>query len=258
MSARASSKARRRPLVQAVGGGVAMLAAVALAGCRDYFERQALTAVALNNVEATHPITFTRRTEQLHVQVPADGDGLAPNQEVDVLSFLGRYRAESQGKLRVSAPSGARGHLAATRALRDVQDLAHEVGIEPWSVEIVRHPAGARDGATLKLSYPRTVAIPPECGDWSRDVGREHERYHYPNFGCATQRNLALSVANPRDLIEPQAETPRSSERRSAAWSEYSRGGGGAGAGGASGGGTDAATQGGKAAPSPTSGGATK
>jgi pilus assembly protein CpaD len=44
---------------------------------------------------------------------------------------------------------------------------------------------------------------------------------HYPEFGCATQSNLAGMVANARDLQRPQDEQPRSAERRSQSWSKY-------------------------------------
>lgn len=64
----------------------------------------------------------------------------------------------------------------------------------------------------------------------------DRERLPYENFGCASQRNLALTVANARDLQVPQEETPRSSEVRSASWSKYVGGSKGAGGSGASGG----------------------
>jgi pilus assembly protein CpaD len=65
------------------------------------------------------------------------------------------------------------------------------------------------------------VAVPPDCDRWPENVGRNEERIPYPNWGCATQRNMAVMVDNARDLRQPQAEDPRSSERRSATWSAY-------------------------------------
>jgi pilus assembly protein CpaD len=46
----------------------------------------------------------------------------------------------------------------------------------------------------------------------------------FPNLGCATQRNLAASIDNPNDLVEPRDETPRSGERRDEIWSKYVKG----------------------------------
>jgi pilus assembly protein CpaD len=52
-------------------------------------------------------------------------------------------------------------------------------------------------------------------------VGRNEDRIPYPNWGCATQRNLAVMVDNARDLRQPQGEDPRAGERRSVSWSAY-------------------------------------
>ena len=46
----------------------------------------------------------------------------------------------------------------------------------------------------------------------------------YPNFGCATQRNLAVQVANPADLLTPRTMQPGSAERRDTVWDAYVKG----------------------------------
>ena len=46
----------------------------------------------------------------------------------------------------------------------------------------------------------------------------------YPNFGCATQQNLAAMVANPADLLGPRSQTPRIGDRRDEHWSKYVKG----------------------------------
>ena len=77
------------------------------------------------------------------------------------------------------------------------------------------------DVPLIRLAYRRPVAMPPECDKWGENVGRNEPRIPYPNFGCATQRNTAIMIENARDLIEPQEEDPRSSEKRSVMWSGY-------------------------------------
>lgn len=221
---RATAPRARRARSAALVGALAL----ALAGCRDSLDD--LTAVQLNDPEQRHAITMGSRTETLIVPVPSAGDSLAPTQEDDVMHFLARYKAEGRGKLRVSSSAGPGGQLTATQALRELQVLVDDAGIAPWTVEVVRHPSSsARRG--LKLSYERVIAVPPVCGDWSENLGRPNrERTPAPNFGCATQRNLAVMVANPRDLVEPRSETPRSSEVRSAGWQQYTKAGSNTGA----------------------------
>ena len=46
----------------------------------------------------------------------------------------------------------------------------------------------------------------------------------WTNMGCATQRNLAASVADERDLLGPRGETPRPGERCDNVWGKYVKG----------------------------------
>ena len=67
----------------------------------------------------------------------------------------------------------------------------------------------------------RLSPSPPDCPDWSENVGRDPQNMPWPNMGCATQRNLAASVADARDLLGPRGETPRPGERRDVVWGKY-------------------------------------
>ena len=78
--------------------------------------------------------------------------------------------------------------------------------------------------APVRLSYLQFVAEPPDCPDWSENIGRDPKNMPWPNMGCASQRNLAAMVANPEDLLHPRGETPRSGERRDNVWGKYVRG----------------------------------
>lgn len=179
-------------------------------------------ALRLNTPAERHAISFRSGRAVLDVEVPPSAKGLSRNQEADVLEFLDRYAVESTGgPLRISVPSSAGDQGRGGAALRNVRALADEAGVPAASIRVERHTTRSAAGGALKLSYSRREVVPPECGDWSEDLGINHDRIHYPNFGCATQRNLALNVANPRDLQRPAREQPGSSERRSANWTKY-------------------------------------
>lgn len=198
---------------------------IAAAGCVDD-----QTAALLSNHQTHHPINYGARTETLFVEVGASSGGLSINQEADVYRFVERYKAESTGSLRIGAPKSAGGHFAVSQSMRQVEEIVRTAGIDPRAVHIARYAGLSKHGPALKLDYDKTVAEPPQCGDWSDDLGVNRDRLPYNNFGCASQRNLALTVANGRDLQGPQAETPRSSERRDAQWSQYISGKGSAAA----------------------------
>lgn len=178
------------------------------------------TAAELNEPPKRHPIGYTPHTEALLVEVPPSG-GLSANQQADVVRFVDRYKREGTGRLLVSAPRGAAAHLASARSVKQVQGILDEAGVDPDAVQVNRYNGDMRHGPAVKLAYEKPVAVPPQCRDWATNLGENRERLPYNDFGCASQRNFALTVANARDLQVPQPETPRSAEKRDAGWQDY-------------------------------------
>lgn len=212
-----SNKTRSR--IVAIAAVVASGAAIS--ACEEPRRLSEYTAVALNDTTLRHPIGFDERREVLHVDIPPHAPGLSQNQVVDLHRFVARYKGEGVGRLSVSVSHQARGSAGATRALDDLGRILHAAEVRPAQVARQRHNDAHRSRSMLRLSFERPTAVAPECGHWHRDIGRERERVFYPEFGCATQRNLAGMVANARDLQRPQDEQPRSAERRSQTWTKY-------------------------------------
>jgi pilus assembly protein CpaD len=164
-----------------------------------------------------HPIAFVERNEYLDVELPPSSRGLSRNQWVDVYRFGLRFRNEATGTLVLSPPATRHGGGRWHPAVADARRALHSAGVAPE--QIAAGPAAK--GPVLTIAFHKPVAVAPNCGHWHRDVGREPERLPMPNFGCATQRNLAGMIANSRDLIVAEPETPASSERRQRVWSKY-------------------------------------
>jgi len=190
-----------------------MLGATALGSCSESHRLTSDEAWVETNSARGHPIEFVERNEFLDVELPPSHHGLSRNQYVDVYRFAVRYKEEGTGPIAVSHGGARTGGEAVT----DVRRALEDAGIAPS--RIVRGKSGNR--RMLTLAYHRPVAVAPQCGHWPRDVGREPERVPHPDFGCATQRNLAGMVVNPRDLMGSQPETPASGERRGRVWSKY-------------------------------------
>ncbi len=201
---------------------VAAVASIALGACDERPPRLPdYMAIALNDVDERHPIGFVDQPQVLHIDVPPRARGLSYNQLADMQRFVIRYKAEGVGKLSVSVSRQAGSETEASQALADLGRILRDAGIVPSQVVRTRHSDAHRSRSMVRLSYARPQAIAPECGYWPQDLGRDPERVHYAQFGCATQRNLAGMVANARDLQKPQHEQPRSAERRSQTWSKY-------------------------------------
>lgn len=208
---------------------VAGFSVLALAACDRERRLDDVTAVQLNNPERRHPVHFDARIETLDVEVPTDAEGLSPNQTTDVFRFLKHYHRESNSRLVIAVPGGNRPPASIAQSMQGIQRLVVEAGID-YRLTGAK-PAPANEIPAIRLAYRRPVAVPPACDKWGENVGRNEERIPYPNFGCATQRNLALMVDTARDLQRPNNEDPRSGERRNVTWSAYVGQGGSAGGG---------------------------
>jgi pilus assembly protein CpaD len=198
----------------------ALALSVPLAGCERLDNE---LAAELSEPTRRHPISFASAPETLFVEVPRDSRELSPDQEADVYRFVQRYKAESSGPLRIGAPKSISGHLKSSGIGRQIEAIVRGSGIDANAVETSRSAGLSPTGTpALALSYDKVVALAPQCPDWATNVGENHERLPYNNWGCSMQRNIALNVANGRDLQQAQQETPRSAERREVLNNAYS------------------------------------
>lgn len=202
--------------------------ALSLAACRPGEEIGGHVAGwTLVDARQRHPIVVSEQPANFAVRVARGSHGLTPQQRAQVVDFLDRYRARDagNGRLAIAVPSGSANEVAAMHAVADLRYLVRESGINDANVTI--HPyraAGERDPA-IRMSYARFVAEAPDCGDWSTNLAEDPRNLPYPNFGCAQQRNLAVQVANPADLLGPRTMEPAaSSERRDEIWNKYVKG----------------------------------
>jgi pilus assembly protein CpaD len=171
-----------------------------------------------------HPIIVAADTASLDMVVLSDRNGLDARSELDVVRFVRKYRQEGKGPLTLWLNSKNSGHRGVSERVNDIQRVAHEAGVGARSFRVRERAGGGVGQQTLTLSYDRIAAIGPQCGDWSESVGRNPENLPYPNYGCASQRNLAAMVARPTDFIYPAQEVERGGERRSGAYRTF-RGG---------------------------------
>ncbi|MEG6508455.1 CpaD family pilus assembly protein [Methyloligella sp. 2.7D] len=178
----------------------------------------------LANPNERHPILVSNSEARLDIPVYGSSYGLTRHQESQLYSYLHEFRRSKGTKIVIRAPSGGASEKAARRVYADVRDILRSQGFTRDMVELVPYNVSYKQSPALRLSYERYVAKGPVCGDWSENLARDPQNMPYPNLGCATQANLAAQVANPRDLVEPRGETPRSSERRDVVWGKYVKG----------------------------------
>jgi pilus assembly protein CpaD len=147
-----------------------------------------------------------------------------------VLAFAHGWGREATGGVIVDLPTGTSNERPAAESLHEARAILAAAGVPQQGVQIRPYrPADPRALATLRISYPRMTAEAGPCGVWPEDAGPSlgspymQNRSHW-NHGCSSQRNLAAMVSNPADLVQPRAETPVYTARRTTVMEKYRKG----------------------------------
>jgi pilus assembly protein CpaD len=81
-----------------------------------------------------------------------------------------------------------------------------------------------RANRRVELVLERHVVVLPGCPDWSRESGTDFANLPHSNLGCATETNLGLMVAEPRDLVRGRTLGPADGTREAEAIVRYRTG----------------------------------
>jgi pilus assembly protein CpaD len=206
-----------------------MSATLLLAGCKH--DRGDTTASIPTDYRLRHPITVKEQPRMLELLVGSRRGGLSAEQGAEVLAFAQAWNREGTGGVIIDVPAGTENERAAAETVHEARAVLAAAGVPPNGIEQRPYrPANPKALATVRLSYPRMMAEAGPCGVWPEDLGPNLEnpgymqnRTHW-NHGCAGQRNLAAMVSNPADLVQPRAETPASTARRTTVLEKYRKG----------------------------------
>jgi len=201
--------------------------AAGLVGCRPGEEPGVHVASwAMIDARQRHPIVVSDEPANLSLRVAAGSPGLTPAQRAQAIHFFRSYRGSGPeaGRLAIGVPSGGANEVAAVRALAELRVIVGDAGISEADVIVRPYRSGRDSSAAIQISYARFVAEAPDCGHWPDNLADDRRNLPYANFGCASQRNLAVQVANPADLLGPRTMTPASAERRDTVYDKYVKG----------------------------------
>jgi pilus assembly protein CpaD len=178
-----------------------------------------------------HPITVQEANRSIVLFVGHARGGLSTTQRDDVAGLARSWVAEGTGAIVVDVPVNTPNARAAESAYHEARAVLEAGGVPGNGIRLHRYtPYDPRTLATVRLTYSRMTAVAGPCGVWPEDLGPSTkdpsymENKSYYNFGCAYQRNMAAMVANPSDLVQPRAETPAYTARRTEGFDKYRKG----------------------------------
>jgi len=215
------------PLLQGEGGirwlamSLALIAAIALPACQSPFNGRddALT------VQSMHPISIDMKLFSASFEVRGDTVTLSDDDRERAEAFMADYRQRGLGRLSITSPSGTQNTAAATQISAELSEIARSAGVRTRAIEIAPYRAPESEQAPpVVVSFTAYEAQASECGDFSRNFASAPLNQLAPNFGCATQHNLAAMIENPEDLVHPRNEGPADQQRRQTTLDKYRKG----------------------------------
>jgi pilus assembly protein CpaD len=221
--------ARGRAIGVGVRGMLIATFAAVLAGCNTTTATDTTGSIPAAYRDR-HPITMKEGKKSLTLFVGAGRGGLSPMQRAEVLAFAQNWKRDATGGVTIDRPVGGANERAANDTLKEALSIIVQAGVPNNGIGIRPYHPGANHGA-LRLNYPLMVADAGPCGLWPDDLGASYETKHYENkqyynFGCATQRNLASMVAEPADFLQPRAEDPVYTAKRTTGIDKWRKGNG--------------------------------
>jgi pilus assembly protein CpaD len=226
---RTSTVARRNTAAVMLRAALVAGYGLLVCGCQTDQNQMAGLPATPFDYKDRHPITVTEADRTMQLFIGSNRGSLTPAQRADVLAFAQTWRNEATGGVLIDLPTGTVNEQAAAAALREIQSILAASGVPPQSTMVRTYHAGARSFATVRITYPKITAQAGPCGMWPKDIGPTadlefRENTQHWNFGCASQHNLAAMIDNPQDLVQPRAETPAYTMRRTQVIDKYRQG----------------------------------
>jgi pilus assembly protein CpaD len=180
-----------------------------LAGC-GATERMVVSSIPQDDYKVRHPIVLTEEPRTLEILVEPVTGQFDRHSAAQLREFASLYRKFGRGPITIMPPA----FPGATAPVEPVRDALYSAGAHAHTI-VSPYPAGPNLAAPVRLSFLGLKAsVADRCGQWPRDLGvgsgvvEDWSNKPYWNFGCAYQTAFAAQVADPRDLVAQQGETP--------------------------------------------------
>ena len=151
------------------------------------------------------------------VYFATDSSALTANERNRLLTFLRTVQPSARDSVRLEGHADERAtelynlELASNRA-EQVAAFLDEAGYGDLSVTTTAFgealpavpstgPAAWQLNRRVEVVLERYLVTLPGCPDWSRESGTDFDNLPFSNFGCATETNLGLMIAEPKDLV---------------------------------------------------------
>ena len=153
---------------------------------------------------STNQPVVQRTNYALDVNVDG-GSGISPFEENRISEWFSAMKLGFGDRVALDFGDG----YTSASAKQTVSDLAAKYGM--LLSETAPVTSGAVVPGTVRVVVTRSTASVPNCPNWSKTTESNFNSANHPNYGCATNSNLAAMVADPEDLVRGRESTPENS-----------------------------------------------
>lgn len=186
--------------------------------------KREITGSVSDDYRLRHPITLQQSARTIDIPVGIHSQSLTPSSRSAISGLAREFLQEQAAAIQVMVPAGAENESSASYMAKEIRIELMRNGVRAGQIELISYSAPQATGAPIRLAYPRIQAKTLPCGTHPQDMGQTLQNLSHFDFGCTTQQNFAVAVANPQDLIQPRGWDPRDSTRRSTVNGKYRNG----------------------------------
>lgn len=193
--------------------GAALISLALIAGCST-------PTPSSSPVSNWSNIQIAESIERLELYARPDGMVLSARDETAVAQFLQAYGRHGDGPLYVNVPNQPAHSGGVNQTHNIIKNLMTSVGLGGAPVQTGRYQAMRGTPAPIIVSYRRLKTLPHNCSEM-QSLSDTYNNQPHSGFGCSYHANLAAMIGDPRQLLEPYAQTPPDMKRRMEVYDKY-------------------------------------
>ena len=156
------------------------------------------------------------------IQFGARNATLGARAKTNLSRFVRRLGSGDGVRITVAATADGDGALVAGRREAAVTAYLRGLGVRPRLAPAAAARAAGKSAVVVTIG--RYVVTTPRCPNWTKPSHKDFDNRVSSNFGCATETNLGLMVADPGTLLRGGRLGPADGEAQARSIDNYRKG----------------------------------
>jgi len=181
-------------------------------------------AVGVNAITPTQQYALVDQSVPDRVNLAIHAEGLSPNQQAVLGGFVRRWRESGGGPIEIAAPATGADPVLARHTADAVSAFLARLGAPPSLIRIVGYDPEGSVNPPVSASFASVQPAAVDCSKTWDNLTSTGSNRPSTHFGCSVTANIALQVADPKDLVTPAASDGSDGMRREVVLDKYRQG----------------------------------